>query len=414
MLLQFKVNNFRSIKDTETFSMLTATQDSGSTFKIRDYEILNSAVFYGANASGKSNFLKAMSFMKSMVLNQHKITQSTDLIPHQPFKLNSETENASSTFEMVFFIGEIKYRYGFETDNTTVYSEWLFADEKGKESKLFFRELEEEVFYVNENKFKEGVKLKTIPNKLFLWKCDEEGGEISSSILKWFRDFNFIDGIQHQNFIEYTLKQMENKDFKDAIVSLVKVADIGIENAEKDKKDYPEEIMKILPFNDDFKEKLSKQGMPKINTFHKKFNEKNEEIGEVVFELDIEESIGTQKFFKLSAPILNTLKEGKVLIVDELDASLHPVLTKHLIALFNDSNINTKNAQLIFATHDTNLLNSCDFRRDQIWFSEKDKYGSTRITSLSDIKGVRPTDNFEKNYIHGKYGAIPYIGKFEF
>ena len=165
------------------------------------------------------------------------------------------------------------------------------------------------------------------------------------------------------------------------------------------------------------KEEILKDGGLKsvsINTYHKKFDENNNEIGNEIFELDDEESLGTRKFFKMSAPILNTLQEGKILIIDELDASLHPMLTKHLIKLFNDKDINTKNAQLIFATHDTNLLKPQIFKRDQIWFTEKDKYGSTTLYSILEIKGVRANDDFEKQYIQGKYGAVPYLGKFEF
>ena len=152
MLLQFSVNNYKSIKDTITFSMATSSKDEGNSFHVRKYELLKSAVIYGANASGKSNFLKAMSFMSSIVLNKSKVIQSTDKLPHIPFRLSTETQDSSSTFEIVCFINEVKYRYGFELDATTVYSEWLYADEKGKESKLFYREVEEE-HYVNINKF---------------------------------------------------------------------------------------------------------------------------------------------------------------------------------------------------------------------------------------------------------------------
>ncbi len=151
-----------------------------------------------------------------------------------------------------------------------------------------------------------------------------------------------------------------------------------------------------------------------LDTYHKQYDEQNNEIGEVVFNLDNEESIGTRKFFKMSAPILNTLKEGKILIIDELDASLHPMLTKLLIQLFHNEEVNTKNAQLIFATHDTNLLTPALFRRDQIWLTEKDKFGATDVYSLAQFKDVRAKENFEKNYIQGKYGGIPYLGKFEF
>jgi AAA15 family ATPase/GTPase len=425
MFLQFSVNNFKSIKDTVTLSMLSSTNDEKNTFNIRKYSLLNSSVIYGANASGKSNIVKAMSFMSRIVLNKIKVIQSTDKLPHDPFRLNSSTENASSTFEIVFFIDEVKYRYGFELDSKTIYSEWLYEDKKGKESKLFFRD-QDIKDYVNPQKFKEGylffdtknLKIKVSPNQLFIWKCDrEEDSVISKNILKWFSKFNMIDGLDHGGYINYTMKKMEDSIFKQEMINLVKTADIGIEDIRLEEDDIPLDIIEKMPFSDDLKEEILKEGGLKsvsLNTFHKKYDENNLEIGSQIFELDNEESIGTRKFFKMSAPILNTLKEGKILVIDELDASLHPVLTKHLIELFNDKNINTKNAQLIFTTHDTNLLKPQLFKRDQIWFTEKDKYGSTSLYSMLDIKGVRVDNDFEKHYIQGKYGAIPYIGKFEF
>ena len=423
MLLQFSVNNYRSIKDTITFSMLSSSKNENS-FKVKKYNLLNSAVIYGANASGKSNVLRAMAFMGRIVLNKTKVIQSTDTLPHDPFRLNSSTQNASSTFEIVFFIDEIKYRYGFEMDNTTVYAEWLYADEKGKEAKLFYRDSEDEE-YVNKNKFEEGYsffdtsksKIRVSPNQLFIWICDQDGGEISKSILKWFSRFNLIDGLDHGGYINYTMKKMEDLTFKNEMINLVKTADIGIENITILEEDVPLDIIENMNLPIDLKEEILKDGGLKsvsINTYHKKFDENNNEIGNEIFELDDEESLGTRKFFKMSAPILNTLQEGKILIIDELDASLHPMITKHLIKLFSDKKINLYNAQLIFATHDINLLKPQIFKRDQIWFTEKDKYGSTTLYSILEIKGVRANDDFEKQYIQGKYGAVPYLGKFEF
>ncbi|MDN5098358.1 AAA family ATPase [Aliarcobacter butzleri] len=424
MLLQFSVSNYRSIKDKITFSMLSSSKNE-NTFKIKKYNLLNSAVIYGANASGKSNLLRAMAFMGRIVLNKTKVIQSTDTLPHDPFRLNSSTQDASSIFEIVLFIDEIKYRYGFELDNTTVYSEWLYADEKGKESKLFYRDADDEE-YVNSQKFKEGYpffdnsksKIKISSNQLFIWKCDrEDDGIISKSILKWFNRFNLIDGLDHGGYISYTMKKMEDLNFKNEMIKLVKTADIGIEDITIEEEDVPLDMIEKLSLPASIKEEILKDGGLKsvsINTYHKKFDKDNNEIGNEIFELDDEESVGTRKFFKMSAPILNTLQEGKILIIDELDASLHPMLTKHLIKLFNDKNINTKNAQLIFATHDTNLLKPEIFKRDQIWFTEKDKYGSTTLYSILEIKGVRANDDFEKQYIQGKYGAVPYLGKFEF
>ena len=424
MLLQFSVNNYKSIKDTITFSMATSSKDKGNSFKIGKYELLKSAILYGANASGKSNFLKAMAFMGKIVLNKNKVIQSTDTLEHFPFKLSTDTQDSSSTFEIVCFINNIKFRYGFEIDNTTVYAEWLYADEKGKESKLFYRDTEEDD-YVNPTKFKEGftffdkknLNINISKNQLFIWKCDQNDGEIAKSILGWFNKFNLIDGMQHDDYIGYAMDQMENEDFKNEIVNLVKTADIGIEDIILEKEKVPLDILEKMEIPSKLKEEiLEGGGLQKVllNTYHKKYDEDNKEIGTVIFELDEEESKGTRKFFKMSAPILNTLREGKVLLIDELDASLHPMLTKHLIKLFHNEKINTKNAQLIFATHDTNMLTPHLFRRDQIWLTEKDKFGATDIYSLAQLKDVIKNENFEKQYIQGKYGAIPYLGKFEF
>ncbi|MDD5115162.1 MAG: AAA family ATPase, partial [Methylobacter sp.] len=175
-----------------------SNKESEHSFQVRNTHLLNSTVIYGANASGKSNVLKAMGFMGALVLNKLKITQSTDKLPHEPFRLSTETEQASSYFEIVFFLENTKYRYGFEADSTTVYAEWLFSDENGKEARLFERDSEQNLHYVNKQKFKEGVGLKVPDNHLFIWKCDQNDGEISKKILQWFNNFNVIDGLESE------------------------------------------------------------------------------------------------------------------------------------------------------------------------------------------------------------------------
>jgi len=413
MLVQFSVDNYRSIKDKVTLSMMTATKDKERCFKIRNYELLNSAVIYGANASGKSNVLSAMSFMKRVVLNKMKVIQSTDTLPHDPFKLNTATQDASSTFEIIFFIGMTKYRYGFEMDTSTVYAEWLYADTKGQEAKLFYREADEKE-YVNLS-FKEGYqffdkkseKIKISPNQLFLWKCEQNNGEISKTILQWFNNFNVISGADHDEYVNNTVFQMENEDLKNEIIKLVKALDIGIDDIKLEK----------LPSHGTSNQKnLENGGLEKvnINTYHIKLDESNKIIGKDIFELNKDESLGVQKLFKKIVPILNTLQEGKILVVDELDASLHPMLTTHLVKLFHNPKVNIKNVQMIFSAHNTNLLKAGLFRRDQVWFTEKDMYGATHLTALAEFKGVHEREDFEKQYIQGKYGAIPYLGKLEF
>lgn len=411
MLLQFTVNNFKSIKNTTTFSMVTSSKDKGNFFPVKKYKLLQSAIIYGANASGKSNFLKAMAFMRRIVLNRDKVILSTDRLLHYPFKLSTETEDSSSSFEIVFFEkkNKIKYRYGFELDSTTVYAEWLYADENGKESKLFYRDTDEGELYINRIKFKEGLKLKVSKNQLFIWKCDQEDGEVSASILQWFKHLNMVDGMENEQYVNEAMRQMEHEHFKKELVSLVKTADIGIEDILLEEEDIPKTVIEDMNLPSELKKRLLEaDGLKNLSLFthHKKYDENNKIIGMTIFELDQEESRGTQKFFKMSAPILNTLREGKVLIIDELDASLHPMLTKHLIKLFHDEKINRHNAQLIFATHDTNLLHESMFRRDQIWLTQKDSYGVTDLYSLAQFKDVRKNEDFEKKYIQGKYGAV--------
>jgi AAA15 family ATPase/GTPase len=360
-----------------------------------------------------------MAFMRNFVLNRFKIIQSTDKLPHEPFKLSIETENSSTTFEIIFFKNNIKYRYGFEYDSDTIYLEWLFADEKGKEAKLFFRDIDEGD-YVNREKFKEGYKffdkknknIKLSNNQLFIWKCDQENGEISKSILNWFKNFNVLDGVSIKENI--TLDLIGKLNLKEEVLKLIKTADIDIDDLiiEEDEINnlgvLPNELKSYVLSNS-----IQKISKISINTKHKKFDKNGNVIGEEEFDLN-DESTGTKKLFALAAPIIDALQNGKILVIDELEANLHPILIQYLIKLFNDEKINKNNAQLIFTTHDTNLLKPYLFRRDQIWFSEKNRFSSTEIYSLVEFKGVRASEDFEKQYIQGKYGAIPYIGKFEF
>jgi len=422
MLLQFSVNNFRSIKDTAIFKMVKTAKDKQHFSEIRKFKVLKTAVIYGANASGKSNVLKAMSFMRFMVLNRGKVVQSTDKLRHEPFLLNTETETNSSSFEIIFIFDEVKYRYGFEADNTQIYAEWLYSDEKGKEAKLFFRDYDEDD-YVNSKKFEEGInfynaldsEIDVPPNYLFIWKCDQQKtAPISRIILHWFENLNLLDGTKHNQYKKYAMKQIkENKDFNKSILSLVKAADIGISRigvTEEPVSNKVNEMVDSLPLPDDLKkEMLVESSLKSINTYHYKYNDKYDSRKEIEFQLDKQESIGTQKFFQISAPILNTLKEGKILLVDELDSSLHPELTRVLIHLFHNKSINKNNAQLIFNTHDQSLLNNHTFERGQIWFTSKNQYGETEIYSLAQFKGERRKPNIASYYASGDYGAVPYL-----
>jgi AAA15 family ATPase/GTPase len=211
---------------------------------------------------------------------------------------------------------------------------------------------------------------------------------------------------------------------KSELLHLVKIADLGIENIEVESRDVTQDFVKHAPFSDEMKKNILDNGglvSVELQTSHKKFDAANKLIGSVLFELNKDESRGTQKFFALSAPILNTLMYGKVLIIDELDASLHPKLTECFIKLFNNKVLNKYNAQLIFVTHDVHLLSVPNlFKRDQIWFTEKDQYGNTEVYSLLEFrkntkgKDVRTTDDLGKRYLLGHFGAVPYLSEFDY
>lgn len=423
MLVAFTVSNYRSIKEPVTFSLVAKEADEKNAFQYRDYRLLRSAVIYGANASGKSNLLKAMHFMKAMVTNQHKVMQTTDRLPHEPFRLNTDTEQASSQFEMVFFIGQTKYRYGFDADTTHVYAEWLYAAEKTKEAKLFYRDSDDKD-YVNPTRFREGMqffdkeqeRIKLPNNQLFIWRCDQFNGEIAKSILAWFNNLNLLDGLRSEGYAGYALQKLSEPDFKSRMLRLLKSADIDIQDVKPEENALSHEELLKLPLPEPIKEWMLKEGGMKsmdVKTKHIKFDAENTPVGDVLFSLDDDESRGTGKFFHISAPILNTLEEGKILLIDELDASLHPILTAHLVSLFNNPVINLHQAQLIFVTHDTNLLRPELFRRDQVWLTEKSKFAATELFSLSQFKGIRSKEAFERQYLFGNYGGVPYISDFE-
>jgi AAA15 family ATPase/GTPase len=416
MMVQFTVKNYRSINDQVTLSLVSGSKNDKYTIEARGMSLLPSAVVYGANASGKSNVLRALSFMRSLALNESKVVQSTDELPYDPFRLSTETENAPSMFEVVFLAGQSKYRYGFEADGATIHAEWLFEDKRGREALLFSRDNAEAELYVNLQRFQEGKGLKVLDNSLFLWKCDQNGGHISGRVLEWFKGLNTVYGMHASGYVRYTVEQMAEPAFRDSIMRLVHVADLGIQDITVEKNSIPHEELAELALPESVRKQLAARVSPlvrlNINALHNKFDADNKDAGTVAFELGVDESEGTKKYFSLSAPILDTLRNGSIIIIDELDASLHPMLVANLVSLFHDPMVNTQNAQLIFATHDTNLLNQSLFHKSQIWFTEKDQLHSTRLTSLLEFRGVRREDNIEKHYIQGKYGAIPFLGDF--
>jgi AAA15 family ATPase/GTPase len=417
MLLNFKVKNFRSIKD-EVILDLQATKDKTSeeqaVFEVGKIAFLKSAAIYGPNASGKSNILKAFMAFRRMVLESMLRSNMNIDLPNEYFKLNSETENKPSFFEMKFLIDNKVYLYGFEINKEKVCAEWL-KQEKGNK-KLFVRT--EQEIKSNRNYFQEAtaaVKKQTAERVLFLSVLAANNGELSNRIVKFIQKMNFISGTQRGNTLNFSFGQfLNNPKMSERIKEFILKADFGIVDIRASQKMVSTEQIKSIP--DKFKEILFKEDSKiaerNLKFLHKKYNVNEKEIRSEPLDFFAEESDGTQQMFALSAPFIDTLENGKVLFVDEIGSSLHPFLCQYLISLFNSKEKNTKNAQLIFTTHDVSLLKEELLRRDQIYFTEKNKKGATELFSLSDISERKGVD-FAKRYFEGRYNALPYIIDFE-
>lgn len=418
MLLEFSVGNYLSFKTKTTLSLAaTSIKEHIDTniFSTERSNLLKGAVIYGANASGKSNFIRAMSTMRRLVLLSFE-QSSADELDITPFLLNTETETETSFFETVFIINNTRYRYGFEVDDKKIHSEWLFEAIKNSEKPLFLRE--EDGIEVMKT-FPEGKDLeeRTRDNALFLAVADQFNGKISKKIMQWFNNFITISGLSHEGYKGVTFEMLENKKTSLALLDFYKKLDLGFDDITISKKNFdPKDLPNDMP--EGFVKQLvtDLEGAFKIDikTIHKKYNAKDKSVGNVEFDMRSQESAGTNKFFNISGPVFDVLNDGGVLVVDELDASLHPLLTLAITKLFNSKEFNRNNAQLIFATHDTNLLYYGNYRRDQIYFVEKDQYGASDMYSLvgykEEGKTIRKDRSFEKDYIEGRYGAIPFIG----
>jgi len=413
MLIEFNVTNFRSFSDCSTLCMEATPDDSLIETNIiasGKRRMLRSAVVYGANASGKSNLVSAMHFMKHMVLNSSRETQANEKIDVTPFLLSAECEEQPSKFEIEFVSNKVEYRYGFEVDQELVHSEWLFSRATVREARLFTREKGK--ISINENRFKEGRELeeRTRPNALFLSVCAQFNGEIAQIILGWFQNFKIMHGFAPSILYGSTVEKIKSPASQRQVLNLTQVADPGIIGFDLiEKKLTLDSFPEDMP--DEIKSRILKDSpmMVNLKTKHQQFNKNKEQTRTIALDFGDTASDGTQKITSLSGPLLDILEKGQVFVVDELDARLHPLLTRLIVSLFN-SPANKTNAQLIFTTHDTTLLTPEFFRRDQIWFTEKDQLGATDLYSLAEIKGVRKEAIFARDYIMGKYGAIPFIG----
>jgi hypothetical protein len=419
MLIQFGVSNYRSIDEEVVLSMVGSNLvsqdkqiDENNVFKAEgNLRLLKSVIVYGANASGKSNILRAISFMRKMVLNSSRESQADDQIKVEPFVFRRASEESPSSFECVFLLDGVEYRYGFEASKNTIVGEWLFRRPGTKEGRLFLRE-HQSIKISRDFKEGKGLEDKTRKNALFLSVVAQFNGQISSKILSWFSRIGVISGLNDMGYRNYTTGSITSGRYRDQISNLVNALDIGIDGfeVEEDTVVDPEHLADIPA---DLRDVLIRYSAKKstVRTIHRYFDaEQGQEVAHN-FDLDEHESEGTKKIFALAGPLVDTLTNGKVMIVDEFDARMHPLICRAVIGLFNSAAHNPRGAQLVVCTHDTNLLSNKLLRRDQIWFTEKDEHRATKLFSLAEFK-VRNDASYESDYIRGKYGAIPFLGDF--
>lgn len=397
MLLEFCVKNFLSIKDDLKLSFVATTlkeslSEPNDVIRISDMglALVRSAVIYGANASGKTNVLKAIAFYKSFIMNSFKNGQAGESIDVENFRLNASTVQEPTTMEATFTVGEYLYRYGFEVGEKAVHAEWLYRRmnrKRSKEVEIFYREETGVTVHAKSPLMQDLVNRKMVRDNALLLSTAAQFNETTAvDILHWLNDTQVLFCSEDDKMWLQAIRHLDDEKMRERIVRFAKYADLGIEN-------------------------ITKIGN-RIVSSHRQYDDEGRETNDVAFSFSGNESEGTIKYFSLAYPIIDALDNGKRLVVDELDSKLHPLLVRKIVTLFNSAETNPKGAQLLFTTHDTFLLSAGLFRRDQVWFTQKDNFGATEAYSLAEYK-VRGSSPFERDYLQGKFGATPIIGDME-
>lgn len=424
MLIEFSVTNFRSILERQTLNMVASTYfkelESLNTF-IPDQDdgvprLLRSTVVYGPNASGKSTLIQALQFVEGQVLNSQKESQAGDEIEVVPFKLTAASRVADSEFEVTFVEQGVRYEYGFSCNRKRFTEEWLIAYPLGRPQKWFHRVFDAEAgkdAYKFSTSFLGGRQrqtwaTQTRPNALFFSTAIQLNNEQLKPAFDWFKlRLRVLDSINGFS-AGYTLRRCADDADRSRIVAFMNSADLSITDIRVKETSFSAELLpKDMPasIRDEFVKDMTGKKIVEPRFFHQDVNTKDT----VEFD-ESEESDGTRALFSFAGPWLDVLENELVLVVDELDSSLHPLLVHHLVKRLQHEG--TK-AQLIFTTHDTTLLSQKLLRRDQVWFMEKDDKSATRLYPLSDFS---PRDNeaIERGYLNGRYGGIPFLKDLDF
>jgi len=423
LILRFKVDNFRSFRDAQELSLVASSRGEYEDSVVRPdgfgEGLLRIAAIYGANASGKSTLLRAMDFFVDAVRDSQNSWSPEAKIPTWPFALG-EIKNEVSMFQLDFLVDGGRFQYGFSLDSSQIIREWLHSYPRGKRQVWFDRDnssgtqIKFGKHLLGENR---AIQNLTRNNSLFLSAAAQNNHEMLLPIFKWitskitflFQGRSHIDPEQAQ--------RLENESLKERISKLLCHADLGIVGIELQHEAVDEKIAVVMDEVVKKVAELSPTSRPFRFTAPREFYRAlllhQGANGTKVTLNNNFESAGTVAFLCLLDPVLEAIENGGVLCVDELDASLHPLLALEIVRLFHDPDRNRSGAQLIFNTHDVNLLDADVLRRDEVWFTEKDQDGATHLYSLSDFK-PRKSENLKRGYLQGRYGAVPYLGSMKF
>lgn len=408
MLIRFRVANFKSIREEQELSLVAASLSEHRESLIQtgsdNLQLLRAAAIYGANASGKSTLFEALAFMQVAVVNSQVEWKPDAEIPRIPFALDPVFANEPSLFAVDLLLEGIRYEYGFVLDSEFVHREWLHAYPHGRRQEWFTRDLSRKGEFAfsrllqGENRT---ISSLTRPNSLFLSAAAQNNHEMLSRVHAWFsRQLLLSDFPSRPVLAARVGKRCRDADYRARVYAILRAADLGISGIELVEEEPAEHrvgralgrILTLLSLGDTGDVRLLHRG----------------ERGAAVALPFSGESQGTRTLFALAGAIVETLSAGGTLVVDELDRSLHPYLALQIVTQFNTPHSNPTGAQLIFNTHDTNLLDTSVLRRDQIWFTEKDDDGATHLFPLTDFR-ARKYENIERGYLQGRYGAVPSI-----
>lgn len=418
MLIEFSVTNYRSIRETQRLSMVADKDASHEQSNCMRSDIsaipklLRAAALYGPNASGKSNLIQALLFMRGMVETSAVGIREGQTLNVSPFRFDPETTNQPSEFEITFTDNGIRYQYGFALNAARVIREWLLAYVGRKAQCWFEREysFKKEKYGWHFGPHLSGGKQRNLwsestrANALFLSTAVNLNSEQLRPIFNWFVNKLVIIPSNSQPLPFNTMECIKNGTDKLQILQFLQAADLAITDVQI-KMQKGQQVQVRIEQGKAPIEIRQEADIPIATLFHQG---KNKNL--IGLNLN-EESHGTQRLFAYAGPMLEILKEGKILLADELDSSLHPKMVRFLISLIQNSNLNKNNAQLIFTTHNTSLLDTDLFRRDQIWFMEKDREQASNLYPLTDFS-PRKGEALEKGYMTGRYGALPFFGEF--